>query len=100
MVSYGGMAKQPVMLPTGSLIFKDIRFLGFWLSRWNVKDPEGKKHAVTYLLDLMREGKFKDAPVEEVPWNWESPAEELAGAAQKGLEGFRGKKGVYVFGET
>lgn len=100
MVTYGGMAKQPVMLPTGSLIFKDVRFLGFWLSRWNVKDPEGRKHAVEYLLGLMREGKFKDAPVEEVPWNWESGAEELAGAAQKGLEGFRGKKGMYVFGET
>lgn len=100
MVSYGGMAKQPVMLPTGSLIFKDVRFLGFWLSRWNVKDPVGRKHAVEYLLDLMREGKFKDAPVEEVPWGWESGVEELAGAAQKGLEGFRGKKGMYVFGET
>ena len=100
MVSYGGMAKQPVMLPTGALIFKDIRFLGFWLSRWNQKDPEGRRYAVEYLLDLMREGRFKDAPVEEVTWEWESGQESLASAAQRGLEGFRGKKGVFVFGET
>lgn len=99
MVSYGGMAKQPVMLPTGALIFKDIRFLGFWLTRWNRKDPEGRKYAVEYLLDLMREGKFKDAPVEEVAWDASTGADALKDAAQRGLEGFRGKKGMFVFGD-
>lgn len=100
MVSYGGMAKQPVMLPTGALIFKDVRFMGFWLSRWNQKDPEGRRYAVEYLLGLMREGRFRDAPVEEVEWAWETEQEVLTGAAQRGLEGFRGKKGMFVFGET
>ncbi len=33
-VTYGGMAKQPLRIPTGLLIFKDIRWRGFWLTRW------------------------------------------------------------------
>jgi len=28
------MSRQPVRLPNGLLIFQDIRFRGFWVSRW------------------------------------------------------------------
>lgn len=31
-VTYGAMGMQPVSVPAGLLIFKDIRFVGFWLS--------------------------------------------------------------------
>jgi len=34
LVTYGGMSKKPVQIPTSVLIFKDIRLTGFWLSRW------------------------------------------------------------------
>ena len=34
-VTYGGMSREPVTLPTSLFIFKDIRAQGFWLSRWN-----------------------------------------------------------------
>ncbi|CAG2122228.1 unnamed protein product, partial [Medioppia subpectinata] len=34
MVTYGGMSKQPLIIPTGSLIFKDQRFFGYWMTRW------------------------------------------------------------------
>lgn len=37
MVSYGGMSKQPVQVPTGTLIFNDISLRGFWISRWYKK---------------------------------------------------------------
>ncbi|CAI4211012.1 unnamed protein product [Parascedosporium putredinis] len=100
MVTYGGMSKQPVLLPTAALIFKDVRFLGFWLSKWNKKDPAGRKYSIEYLLDLMRDGQFHDAPVEEVKWDWETGEAALKEVAQKGLEGFRGKKGLFLFGET
>ncbi|KAI8168364.1 Enoyl-[acyl-carrier-protein] reductase [Colletotrichum sp. SAR 10_70] len=89
MVSYGGMAKQPVMLPTGLLIFKDLRFVGFWLSKWNERDPQGRKFAIEDVLGMIREGRFKDVPVEEVPWSWETEAESLKEAVQGGLGGFR-----------
>jgi trans-2-enoyl-CoA reductase len=33
-VTYGGMSKEPVKVPTGALIFNDLRFVGFWMSEW------------------------------------------------------------------
>ncbi|KAK2045239.1 zinc-binding dehydrogenase [Colletotrichum somersetense] len=100
MVSYGGMARQPVMLPTGLLIFKDLRFVGFWLSRWNQRDPQGRRFAVDDVLGMIREGRFRDVPVDEVPWNWDTDEKVLKDAVQGALAGFRKGKGVFVFGET
>ena len=34
-VTYGGMSKRPLELSTASLIFKDLKFVGFWMSKWN-----------------------------------------------------------------
>ena len=100
LVSYGGMSRQPVSLPVGLLIFKDIRFVGFWLSSWNERDAVGKKHMVDDILDMMRQGKFTDVPIEEVPWSWDTQEKQLRGAVQSGLTGFRSGKGVFLFGET
>lgn len=100
MVSYGGMARQPVALPVGLLIFKDIRFVGFWLSKWNQQDATGRRHMVGDILGLIREGKFRDVPIEEVKWDWDTEEAALRGAAQNGLTGFRKGKGVFVFGDT
>jgi mitochondrial enoyl-[acyl-carrier protein] reductase / trans-2-enoyl-CoA reductase len=100
MVTYGGMAKQPVALPTGLLIFKDISFRGFWLSRWADNNPEAKEGTVGEILNLIREGKFRDTPFAQVKWDWETDEETLKGAVQGTLEGFRSGKGVFVFGET
>ncbi|KAJ4147733.1 hypothetical protein LMH87_002240 [Akanthomyces muscarius] len=100
LVSYGGMSRQPVSLPVGLLIFKDIRFVGFWLSGWNERDAVGKKHMVDDILDMMRQGKFTDVPIEEVPWSWDTQEKQLREAVQSGLTGFRSGKGVFLFGET
>ncbi|KAF5630348.1 mitochondrial trans-2-enoyl reductase [Fusarium sp. NRRL 25303] len=100
MVSYGGMAKQPVSLPLALLIFKDVRFLGFWLSRLNEEDPTGRRHAINDILQLIRSGQFRDVPIEEVRWDWETEEETLRNAVQQGLEGFRKGKGIFTFGET
>ncbi|KAI8632824.1 NAD(P)-binding protein [Xylariaceae sp. FL1651] len=100
MVTYGGMARQPVALPTGLLIFKDIRFVGFWLSRWADRDAAAKARTVNEILDLVREGKFEDTPVVDIPWSWETEENTLKMAVQGTLEGFRAGKGVFVFRET
>ncbi|KFV50986.1 hypothetical protein N341_09116, partial [Tyto alba] len=34
MVTYGGMAKQPVMVPVSAFIFRDVRLRGFWMTQW------------------------------------------------------------------
>lgn len=99
-VTYGGMSKQPVQLPTALLIFKNIHFDGFWVSQWGKKHPDEKKRTVDHVLDLIREGKFKDVPVDEVKWEWKTEQETLVKAVQGTLSGFRSGKGVFVFGET
>ncbi|KAF4589600.1 mitochondrial trans-2-enoyl-CoA reductase [Ophiocordyceps camponoti-floridani] len=100
MVTYGAMAKQPVTFPVGLVIFKDIRFVGFWLSRWNREDPTGRSHMVNDILNLIRDGKFREAPVREVRWDWDTTDETLRNAAQGGLDGFKDGKAMFVFGET
>jgi len=100
LVTYGAMSKQPVQLPTGLLIFKNIHFDGFWVSKWSERNYEDKKNTVKHVLDLTREGKFKDIPVQEVKWEWETKQDGLVDAVQGTLEGYRKGKGVFIFGKT
>lgn len=99
LVTYGAMAKQPLSVPAGMLIFRDLRFAGFWVSRWSEACPEEKLEAVREVLRLTREGRFGDTPFAETRWDYGTGEETLKGAVQGTLEGFRGGKGVFVFGD-
>lgn len=99
MVTYGAMSKQPVLLPAGMLIFKNIHFHGFWVSKWSEKNSEAKSKMVNDILQLYRDGKFKDGPVDEVKWDWETDPKSLVDAVAGTLEGFKRKK-VFIFGDT
>lgn len=65
MVTYGGMAKQPVTVPVSALIFKDVKVRGFWVTKWK-KDHSNDGRAFRAMLDelchLIRQGKLS-APV-------------------------------------
>ena len=100
MVTYGGMSRQPMRLGAGMLIFKDLRFRGFWVSRWSDDNPGEKKKTVEEVLAMYRDGSFKDVPYVEVPWSWETKKEELIDAVQGTLEGYRKGKGVFVYHAT
>lgn len=100
MVTYGGMSKKPVTLPTALLIFKNISFDGFWVSKWSEENPEEKLKTVEHIMDLTREGKFKDMPVQEVEWTRNTSQETLVSAVQGTLGGFRAGKGVFMFRDT
>ncbi|KAJ5550734.1 Alcohol dehydrogenase superfamily zinc-type [Penicillium sp. DV-2018c] len=100
MVTYGAMSKQPVALPSGLLIFKNLSFDGFWVSRWGDKNPEQKESTIKDVLQMTRSGKFKDIPVQNVEWNWESEGTELAESVQGTLGGYRDGKGVFTFTGT
>ncbi|ETI22843.1 hypothetical protein G647_06920 [Cladophialophora carrionii CBS 160.54] len=99
MVTYGAMSKQPVMLPASLLIFKEINFNGFWVSKWSDRHPDQKKQTVDDVLRLTREGRFKDIPVQECKWGWKTEVDILKAAVQGTLGGFRPGKGVFVFEE-
>ncbi|KAH8816809.1 hypothetical protein F5884DRAFT_235252 [Xylogone sp. PMI_703] len=100
LITYGAMSKQPLQLPNGLLIFKDIKFSGFWVSRWSEAHPAEKKKTVDEILDLTRNGVFKDVPVQELRWDWETEESKLKQAVQGTLEGFRAGKSVFVYGDT
>jgi len=36
---YGGLAEKPIALHTGTMIFKEARIEGFWLSKWLPRKP-------------------------------------------------------------
>ncbi|KAI9673236.1 MAG: mitochondrial 2-enoyl thioester reductase [Trizodia sp. TS-e1964] len=99
-VTYGGMSRQPMVLPVSLQIFRDIHFDGFWLSRWSEANPEEKKATVEDVLQFIREGLFKDAPLQEIEWTWETTADRLKKAAAGALEGFRTGKGMFIFKDT
>uniref|UniRef100_A0AC11D3A1 Mitochondrial trans-2-enoyl-CoA reductase n=1 Tax=Ovis aries TaxID=9940 RepID=A0AC11D3A1_SHEEP len=68
MVTYGGMAKQPVIASASQLIFKDLKLRGFWLSQWK-KDhsPDQFKELILTLCDLIRRGQLTAPACSEVP---------------------------------
>jgi len=43
MITYGGMSRQPVAIPTSLLIFKDIDARGFWMTRWLTQASEQER---------------------------------------------------------
>lgn len=50
MVTYGGMSGQPVTVGTPQLIFKDLRVLGYWHSRWMVNNTVPTKQGLVDAL--------------------------------------------------
>lgn len=68
MVTYGGMAKQPVVASVSLLIFKDLKLRGFWMSQWK-KDhnPDQFKELIFTLCDLIRRGQLSAPACSEVP---------------------------------
>ncbi|CBX99792.1 hypothetical protein IAQ61_002976 [Plenodomus lingam] len=99
-VTYGAMSKQPLTIPASMLIFKDLHFHGFWVSRWAEKHPEEKQKTVADVLEMTRKKEFKDIPVDEIKWEWETKGDELIAKVKDTLEGYRQGKGVFVFGKT
>ena len=99
MVTYGAMAKQPLTVPAGLLIFKNLRFEGFWVSKWADANPEEKIRVVEEVLDLVRQGgRFRMGPFEDVPWDAaKAGREELVEKVQGTLEGYRSGKGIFMF---
>lgn len=61
-VTYGAMGRRPVMVPNQFLIFRDMRFRGFWLTKW-LRDARADEVSAVYgaLVELMRAGKLRQA---------------------------------------
>lgn len=63
LVSYGAMSKQPLSLPTSLFIFKELKSVGFWLSRWYTeRSVKEREELMKVLVDLMASGKVRVLP--------------------------------------
>lgn len=71
MLTYGGMSKQPVTLPTSLHIFKGLTSAGYWVTELNKTNPEIKRKTVRDFIKLYEDGKIispKDE-METVTWD-------------------------------
>ncbi|XP_076036918.1 enoyl-[acyl-carrier-protein] reductase, mitochondrial-like isoform X2 [Oratosquilla oratoria] len=95
MVTYGGMSRQPVTVPIGSLIFNEVSVRGFWMSRWNTKhsDKPERQHMLDELHKLVIQKKLKPPSHSLVPFEQFKKVFENTLSA----EGKVGKKQILVF---
>ena len=86
-VTYGAMSKQPVKVANGLLIFKDLTFHGFWMTRWYRKaTPAVLESLFNELAKLSAAGKLKIA-IEKV-----YPLSEVKAAVSAALQEKRAGK--------
>ena len=87
LVTYGAMGRQPLKIPNGLLIFRNLHFRGFWLNRWKDKSPAPAiKEMFSTLAGLVARGELV-LPVHRV-----YPLTELVEAVEEaGRESRAGK---------
>lgn len=94
MVTYGGMSREPVSIPTSAFIFKDLSFYGFWMTHWNEQaNPTDKDKMMNDLISLMCDNKLK-GPVHKMV-KFDNYKEALENALTS--KGFTGCKYILDF---
>jgi trans-2-enoyl-CoA reductase len=94
LVTYGAMSLQPLKIPNGLLIFKDLRFRGIWINKWydNATKQE-RMQAFRSLFEMARRGLLK-TKVEKA-----YPLMEAKAAVTRAAQGKRSGKIIFEFGE-
>ena len=60
LVSFGAMSLQPLKIPTGLFIFKDLRFRGIWINKWYDKATmQERMEAFKPLFEMAKRGLLK-----------------------------------------
>jgi mitochondrial enoyl-[acyl-carrier protein] reductase / trans-2-enoyl-CoA reductase len=78
LVTYGAMARQPLKIPNGLLIFRNLEFKGFWASRWLRSLPPARATKMwDRLASLSVRGKLR------VPIHRVFPLPDLLSAVQE-----------------
>lgn len=87
LVTYGAMGRQPLKIPNGLLIFRNLSFLGFWLRKWKeTASREKLESTIGALAKLSLDGLLK-MPIQRV-----YPLADLAAAvAEAGQDARSGK---------
>src|SRR6478736_55715 len=92
LVSFGAMSLQPLNIPTGLLIFKDLRFRGIWINKWyDNATPSERMAAFRSLFDMVQRGLL-ETKVEKA-----YPLSEVKVAVAHAAQGKRNGKIVFEF---
>src|SRR5438132_12286316 len=92
LVTYGAMSLQPLKIPNGLLIFKDLRFRGIWINKWydNATIQE-RMDAFHPLFEMAKRGLLK-TKVERA-----YRLSEVKAAVTHAAQGKRGGKIIFEF---
>lgn len=90
-VTYGGMSKQPVQIPTSALVFRNLQFRGFWMSKWKLENPIEERQK---MIDELAE-KIKSKKLVLFMETWKSSEFDLAYEAYH--KEFKTRKQVLLF---
>jgi trans-2-enoyl-CoA reductase len=92
MVTFGAMSLQPLKIPNGLLLFKDLRFRGIWINKWyNNATMQQRMDAFRVLFDMARRGLLK-TKVEKA-----YPLSEARTAVAHAAQGKRSGKIIFEF---
>lgn len=59
-VTYGAMSLEPMRIPNGLLIFKNLRFTGFWVNKWyDAATPEQRAETFAPLFKMAQHGLLR-----------------------------------------
>jgi mitochondrial enoyl-[acyl-carrier protein] reductase / trans-2-enoyl-CoA reductase len=93
MVTFGAMSLQPLKIPNGLLIFKDLRFRGIWINKWyDNATMEQRMEAFRPLFKMARRGLLK-TKVEKA-----YSLGEMKTAVAHAAQGKRSGKIIFEFG--
>lgn len=85
-VTYGAMSRQPLRIPNGLLIFKDLRWRGFWITPRTQRATPDERAAMFGELFALAQRGILHTPVERL-YPIDACAEALAHAQRSGRTG-------------
>jgi mitochondrial enoyl-[acyl-carrier protein] reductase / trans-2-enoyl-CoA reductase len=92
LVTYGAMSLQPLKIPNGLLIFKDLRFRGIWINKWyDNATPTQRMEAFQHLFEMAKRGLLQ-TKVEKA-----YPLSEAKAAVAHAARGQRSGKIIFEF---
>jgi trans-2-enoyl-CoA reductase len=92
LVTYGAMSLQPLKIPNGLLIFKDLRFRGIWINKWyDNATPAQRREAFQHLFEMAKRGLLQ-TKVEKA-----YPLSEVKTAVAHAARGQRSGKIIFEF---
>jgi trans-2-enoyl-CoA reductase len=91
-VTYGAMSLEPMCIPNGMLIFKNLRFTGFWVNKWyDAATAEQRAETFAPIFAMAQRGLLR-TKVEKI-----YPLEEAKAAVTRASQAKRGGKIVFEF---